>query len=221
MKQYIAILSFLSFSISLIACKTPEKQENYKLETISDAQIKKENLSTAYFASGCFWCVEAVFESVKGVKEAVSGYSGGEKENPTYREISSGMLKHAEAVKVIYDPLQVDFQTLVNVFFGSHDPTTFNRQGPDAGPQYRSIAFYQTAEQKLIIESIISELTQKVGYSKKIVTEVTAFDKFWEAEEYHQDYERRNPNVSYVRSVSVPRLNNFKSKFPELLKDNH
>jgi peptide-methionine (S)-S-oxide reductase len=221
MKKYIAILSFLSFSISLIACKPPEKQENYKLETISDAQIKKENLATAYFASGCFWCVEAVFESVKGVKEAVSGYSGGEKENPTYREISSGLLKHAEAVRVIYDPLQVDFQTLVNVFFGSHDPTTFNRQGPDAGPQYRSIAFYQTAEQKLIIESTISELNKKEVYSKKIVTEVTAFDKFWEAEEYHQDYERRNPNVSYVRSVSVPRLNNFKSKFPELLKENH
>jgi len=221
MKKYIAILSFLSISLSLIACKPPKKQKNYKLEVISDAQIKKEKLAIAYFASGCFWCVEAVFESVKGVKEAVSGYSGGEKKNPAYREISSGLLKHAEAVKVIYDPLQIDFQTLVNVFFGSHDPTTLNRQGPDAGPQYRSIAFYQTDEEKLIIESAISELTQKADYSKKIITEVTIFDKFWEAEEYHQDYERRNPNVSYVQAVSVPRLNNFKSKFPELLKENH
>ena len=221
MKKYIAILSFLSFSMSLIACQSSQKQENYKFKTISDVQIKKEKLATAYFASGCFWCVEAVFESVKGVKEAVSGYSGGEKENPTYRQISSGSLKHAEAVKVIYDPTQIDFQTLVNVFFGSHNPTTFNRQGPDAGPQYRSIAFYQTDEEKLIIENAIMELTQKDVYGKKIVTEVTAFDKFWEAEEYHQDYERRNPNVSYVRSVSVPRFDNFKSKFPELLKDSH
>ncbi|MFT6945791.1 MAG: peptide-methionine (S)-S-oxide reductase [Vicingaceae bacterium] len=221
MKKYIAIFSFLSFSMSLIACQSSEKQENYKLKTISDVQIKKEKLATAYFASGCFWCVEAVFESVKGVKEAVSGYSGGEKENPTYSQISSGSLKHAEAVKVIYDPTQIDFQTLVNVFFGSHNPTTFNRQGPDVGPQYRSIAFYQTDEEKLIIENAIMELIQKVVYSKKIVTEVIAFDIFWEAEEYHQDYERRNPNVSYVRSVSVPRLVNFKNKFPELLKDSH
>ena len=219
-KQLLLLASFCSF-FSLIACNTPTDKTAEKITKVIEKQIDKEGLKKAYFASGCFWCVEAVFESLKGVKEAVSGYSGGYKSNPTYREVSSGQLKHAEAVEVIYDEKQVSFETLVKVFFGSQNPTTPNQQGPDRGPQYRSIAFYTNPAEKQIIEDYIMELTDKEVFNAPIVTEVLKFEKFWEAEEYHQDYERLNPNVAYVRSVSVPRLNSFKEKFPELLKENH
>ncbi|MDA9312294.1 peptide-methionine (S)-S-oxide reductase MsrA [Vicingaceae bacterium] len=219
-KQFLLLVSICSF-FSLLACNTPTEKITEKNTTITEKQIEKEGLKKAYFASGCFWCVEAVFESVKGVKEAVSGYAGGDKSNPTYREISSGQLKHAEAVEVIYDEKQVSFKTLVKVFFGSQDPTTPNQQGPDRGPQYRSIAFYTDHSEKQIIEDYIAKLTKEKAFNVPIVTEVVKFEKFWVAEEYHQDYERLNPNVPYVRSVSVPRLIRFKEKFPELLKENY
>ena len=173
----------------------------------------------AYFASGCFWCVEAIFESIKGVQEAVSGYSGGFKENPTYKQVSYGETNHAEAVEVFYNPEMVSFRNLVLAFFGSHDPTSLNRQGPDKGKQYRSIVFYQNEKEKKIIDSIIKELDETV-YDGAIVTQVLPFQKFWKAEAYHQDYERKNPNDPYIRGVSLPRLNRFKKQFPELLKDN-
>jgi len=219
-KQLLFIFSIGSF-FSLLACNTASEKSVERGVTITEAQIDKEGLKKAYFASGCFWCVEAIFESVKGVKEVVSGYSGGEKLNPTYREISSGQLKHAEAVEVIYDESQVSFETLVKVFFGSHDPTTPNRQGPDSGPQYRSIAFYTNLDEKMSLDNYLMELTNTETYSAPIVTQIMKFEKFWEAEPYHQDYERLNPNVPYVISVSLPRLNRFKQKFPELLKENH
>jgi peptide-methionine (S)-S-oxide reductase len=176
-----------------------------------------DSLQTAYFASGCFWCVEAVFESVNGVEEAVSGYSGGEAKNATYSKVSSGRTKHAEAVKVYYDSSVVSFETLVDVFFNSHDPTTLNQQGPDRGTQYRSIAFYQNNHEKEVINGKISSLL-KDGTFSKITTQVVAFDTFYKAEEYHQDYERNNPNNGYVQNVSLPRLNAFKKKMPEVLK---
>ena len=178
------------------------------------------NDEVAYFASGCFWCVEAIFESVIGVEEAVSGYAGGETKNPTYQSIGTGRTGHAETVAVYYNPKKVSFETLVTVFFGSHDPTTKNGQHPDYGTQYRSIAFYANDAEKLIIETAIAKLNKEV-YDGKIVTEVTQHTKFYEAEEYHQDFERRNPNQGYVKAVSVPRLNKFKSKFPKLLKAEH
>ncbi len=174
----------------------------------------------AYFASGCFWCVEAIFESVEGVSEAVSGYAGGQTDNPTYRSIGTGRTGHAETVAVYYNPDQVSFKTLVDVFFGSHDPTTVNGQYPDYGTQYRSIAFYSTDKEKQIIEAAIAKLNKEV-YKGKIATEVTKHTKFYKAEEYHQNYEKRNPYNSYVRNVSIPRLNRFKKKFPDLLKKEH
>jgi peptide-methionine (S)-S-oxide reductase len=178
-----------------------------------------ETIHKAYFASGCFWCVEAVFESVKGVTEAVSGYAGGDESNPTYRQVSAGATGHAEAVEVYYDSSQVDFPTLLKVFFGSQDPTTLNRQGPDAGTQYRSVAFYDNAAEKQMIEAYIQTLENGSQYAPgEIVTQVLPIKKFWPAEDYHQDYERKNPNVPYVRSVSVPRLKRFQAKYPELLK---
>ncbi|MDT0606939.1 peptide-methionine (S)-S-oxide reductase MsrA [Croceitalea rosinachiae] len=188
-----------------------------KKTILSSAELQKNE--TAYFASGCFWCVEAIFESVKGVKEVVSGYSGGKEQNPTYEQVAYGRTGHAEAVEVYYDPEVISYSKLVQVFFGSHDPTTFNRQGPDRGAQYRSIAFYKNEEEEKIIRDYIAALEENMVYDAPIVTEIIAFDKFWKAEEYHQDFERRNPNQSYVRAVSVPRLNRFKQNFKSFLKE--
>lgn len=201
------------FSILLIAYFS---FTDIKKEAVIDYQ-PKAGTEVAYFASGCFWCVEAVFESVIGVEEAVSGYAGGFTDNPTYQSIGTGQTGHAEAVAVYYNPEKVSFETLVTVFFGSHDPTTVNGQKPDYGSQYRSIAFYKTPAQKKVIDNVIEKLSK--SYAKKIVTEVTPFTKFYKAEEYHQDFERRNPNQGYVKAVSIPRLNRFKKKFPELLKE--
>lgn len=205
----IVLAIFLGFS-------EVQKNQEY-IDTVSNISQDDE---VAYFASGCFWCVEAIFESVEGVSEAVSGYAGGFTDNPTYQTIGTGRTGHAETVAVYYNPEKVSFKTLVDVFFGSHDPTTKNGQHPDYGTQYRSIAFYSTKEEKKIIEAAIEQLND-LKYNGKIVTEVTKHTKFYEAEAYHQNYEKRNPYNSYVRNVSIPRLNRFKKKFPQLLKKEH
>lgn len=176
---------------------------------------------TAYFASGCFWCVEAIFESVAGVGDVVSGYAGGTEKDPTYNQVARGRTSHAEAVMVPYNPAVVSYETLVKVFFGSHDPTTLNRQGPDRGTQYRSIAFYKTTAEKTAIEDHIADLNKNKIFKNPIVTQITPLDKFYEAEDYHQDFEARNPNNPYVRAVSIPRLLKFKAAFPALLKSSH
>jgi len=206
----------IAISLLLISCLGFSKKE----ETTNQKAIyvPTESTEIAYFASGCFWCVEAIFESVHGVEEAVSGYAGGHTKNPTYESSNTGKTGHAETVAVYYNPKEVSFETLVTVYFGSHDPTTVNGQHPDYGSQYRSIAFYQNDAEKKIIENTIATLN-KEKYNGKIATEVTQFTKFYKAEEYHQDFEKRNPNQSYIKAVSIPRLNKFKSKFPELLKD--
>jgi peptide-methionine (S)-S-oxide reductase len=215
--KFIKPLFTVAISLLLISCWGFSKKEESMKE--KPLYVPTENTEIAYFASGCFWCVEAVFESVIGVEEAVSGYAGGQTTNPTYKSIGTGRTGHAEAVAVYYNPKKVSFETLVTVFFGSHDPTTVNGQHPDYGTQYRSIAFYSNASEKKIIDDAIAKLNAE-KYNGKIATEVTEFTKFYKAEEYHQDFERRNPNQGYVKAVSVPRLNKFKSKFPELLKKN-
>lgn len=217
-KIFIICFATLS-SLSTSACQLgpPKPVDNPNPVGSPNSSILQE-YQTAYFASGCFWCVEAVFESVRGVKEAVSGYAGGNTQNPNYQQIGTGRTGHAETVQVFYDPNEVDFKTLVKVFFGSHDPTTLNRQGPDRGTQYRSIAFYQNENEKNVIEDYIQLLTQQQVYKKPVVTEVSPFQKFYKAEDYHQDYEKRNPNHPYVQAVSIPRLNRFKARFPQLLK---
>ena len=171
----------------------------------------------AYFASGCFWCVESIYENLKGVKEVNSGYSGGKTTDPTYRQVMSGRTGHAEAIEVIYNPSEITFKTLVNVFFGSHDPTTLNKQGPDRGTQYRSIAFYKNSIEKEIIENSITELLFNKTYYN-ITTEVLKFKAFYLAEEYHQDYKKKNPYNPYILNVSAPRINKFKIDYSELLK---
>jgi peptide-methionine (S)-S-oxide reductase len=203
----------LSAIVLLISCMSFSKKE----ETTKVPFVPTKETKVAYFASGCFWCVEAIFESVIGVEEAVSGYAGGHTKNPTYQTIGTGRTGHSETVAVYYNPKKVSFATLVTVFYGSHDPTTINGQHPDYGTQYRSIAFYSNDAEKKTIVTAIAKLNKEV-YNGKIATEVTKHTKFYKAEEYHQDYERRNPNQGYVKAVSVPRLNKFKKKFPELLK---
>jgi len=211
----------LTLILSLTACGN-SSGETVTLPEIANAEPveapAQNGLKKAYFASGCFWCVEAVFESVVGVKEAISGYSGGHTENPTYKESNTGRTGHAEAVEVIYDPEIIDFEILTDVYFGSMDPTQKNGQGPDIGSQYRSIIFYQNAQQKKIIEQKLKELAEQ--YKKAIAVEVLPFQKFWKAEDYHQNYKKYNPNDPYIRNVSVPRMNRFKKKFPQLLKEN-
>ena len=174
--------------------------------------------AVATFASGCFWCVEAVYESVKGVSEAVSGYSGGKTKNPSYEQVGSGRTGHAEAVQVYYDPETVTYEQLVAVYFGSQDPTQVNGQGPDHGSAYRSIIFYRNEEERKVAEGAKAALAASGKYESPIAAEILPFTKLWRAEAYHQDYERKHPRHPYVRAVSIPRLNRFKAKFLELLK---
>ncbi|WP_431137317.1 peptide-methionine (S)-S-oxide reductase MsrA [Psychroserpens mesophilus] len=179
----------------------------------------KNGKAKAYFASGCFWCVEEVYENIKGVEEAISGYSGGFIDNPTYELSNTGRTGHAEAVEVIYDPNVISFATLVDVYFASQNPTQVNGQGPDRGPQYRSIIFYQNDAQKNIIEEKKRALAKELN--AKIAAEVYPFQKFWIAEKYHQDFVKLNPNHGYVKNISIPRLKRFQAKMPEVLKANH
>ncbi|BDS12424.1 peptide-methionine (S)-S-oxide reductase MsrA [Aureispira anguillae] len=217
----VIVAALFFFSCSSNKNKDQTIHSTHNNPSLHSNSKKIEELSKAYFASGCFWCVEAVFESVKGVEEAVSGYSGGPEKNPTYEQVGAGKTGHAEAVEVYYDPAVVSYETLVKVYYGSHNPTTVNGQHPDFGTQYRSVIFYTNDNEKKIAETFKANLDASGEYGAPIATEIVAFEKFWPAEDYHQNYERLNPNNSYVRNVSIPRLNRFKAKFPELLKKNH
>jgi peptide-methionine (S)-S-oxide reductase len=187
----------------------------------SKMQVPNQKEAVAYFSGGCFWCVEAVYESVKGVSEAISGYAGGTTLNPTYEQVGYGQSDHAETVEVHYNPELISFAELVKLFFGSHDPTTLNRQGPDTGTQYRSIAFYSNEAEKKIIEDHIAQLTADGVYDRPIVTEVKSIGIFYKAEDYHQNYESNNPFSPYIINVSKPRFNRFKQNYSEYLKDDH
>ncbi|WP_438425153.1 peptide-methionine (S)-S-oxide reductase MsrA [Aquimarina macrocephali] len=213
-----AVLLFSSCQSNSQSAKN--KKEVTQNENITPVRVEPvDGLERAYFASGCFWCVEAVYESVKGVKESISGYSGGHTTNPTYQSSNTGRTGHAEAVEIIYDPKTVSFSTLVDVYFGSQNPTQVNGQGPDHGSQYRSIIFYQNEEQKKIVDDKKEVLGKKLN--RRIAAEVLPFQKFWKGEAYHQDYEKRNPGNPYIRNISVPRLKRFQAKFPDLIKEKH
>ena len=161
--------------------------------------MENENFETATLAAGCFWCVEAVFDDLKGVESVESGYSGGHTKNPTYREVCSETTGHAEVTQVKFNPREISFKEILQVFFAVHDPTTLNRQGNDIGSSYRSAIFYHSDEQKRIAEEVIEEVSDEGVYDNPIVTEVTPFDKFYIAEDYHQEYFANNPNpVSYT-----------------------
>ena len=215
------IFSGFVFVISLQTCISSIPPVDNIKPIWHPQEIKQEGLKKAYFASGCFWCVEAIYESVRGVSEVYSGYAGGFTENPNYNQIGTGRTGHAEAVEVLYDPKVLSFNTLIQVFFGSHDPTTPNRQGPDYGSQYRSIAFYTSDQEREIIQNYIAFLEEKDIFSNQIVTEIKHLEKFYYAEKYHQDYEKNNPDNPYVKQISIPRLKKFQRLYPELLKEDH
>lgn len=177
-----------------------------------------QNLETATLGAGCFWCVEAVFDDLKGVRDVVSGYSGGHTENPTYREVCSETTGHAEVVNIKFDPNEISFRDILRVFFTVHDPTTLNRQGGDIGTSYRSAIFYHTPEQKQIAHEVIEEITAARIYDNPIVTEVTEFTNFYPAEDYHQEYFANNPNQPYCAAVVAPKVRKFREKFADRLK---
>ena len=190
--------------------------ERRDLESTNKNIIHQENVCIAYFASGCFWCVESIYEDFKGVISVSSGYAGGYLKNPTYRQVIGGKTGHAETVKVTYNPSQISFSKLVEIFFLSHDPTTKNRQGPDIGSHYRSIAFYENEHEKEIIKNYIDVLNLRQIYKNKIVTEIKQIEVFYEAEEYHQNFKKKNPNNPYILNVSNARIKKFKTQYPFL-----
>ena len=175
-------------------------------------------LETATLGGGCFWCVEAVFEQLKGVHSVVSGYSGGATENPTYRDVCSGSTGHAEAVQIDFDPTVVPYRDIFEVFFATHDPTTLNRQGADVGTQYRSVIFYHSPQQKAVAEEVIADLNQQGIWSRPIVTEIAPAAPFYRAEDYHLGYYRENPSQPYCQAVIEPKVVKFRQKFADKLK---
>ncbi len=182
------------------------------LLSIVHGEETMKKLEKATFGAGCFWCVEAVFQRLDGVKEVVPGYSGGIKVNPTYNEVCTGRTGHAEVAQITFDPATISFDELLNMFWLSHDPTTKNRQGNDVGTQYRSAVFYHNEEQRSATEKSKEKLDNTKIFSDQIVTEITALDKFWPAEDYHNDYYNNNPNQPYCRVVIKPKLDKLFKK---------
>ena len=172
----------------------------------------------ATLAGGCFWCLEAAFVELRGVSKVVSGYAGGHVPNPTYRQVCGGDTGHAEVVQVTYDPAEIAYEDLLGVFFGIHDPTTLNRQGPDAGTQYRSAIFYHDDKQRDIAEKVIADVTAQRIWDDPIVTQVAPLEVFYPAEDYHQDYFAQNPNQPYCQAVVAPKVSKFRKQFFERLK---
>jgi len=176
-------------------------------------------IETATFGTGCFWCTEAIFQDLKGVHQVISGYSGGSVENPSYQQVCTGTTGHAEAVQITFDPEVISFEDLLYVFWRTHDPTTLNRQGADVGPQYRSVIFYHNDEQKNLAEKSLKETDASGLWPNPIVTEISPYQTFYQAEDYHQNYYKINPNQPYCRMVIDPKVRKFRKEFQEQLKD--
>ena len=181
-------------------------------------EVMSQKSETVTFGAGCFWCVEAAFQRIKGVEKVASGYMGGTKEKPSYKEVCTGLTGHAEVVQVTYNPEKVSFTELLQVFFVVHNPTTLNRQGADVGTQYRSVIFYHTQQQKIEAEKAIEKLNRSDIYNSPVVTEVTANSKFYPAEDYHADYYNNNKSQPYCSMVITPKLRKVEKELKELLK---
>jgi len=187
-------------------------------------------MKTAVFGGGCFWCTEAVFQMLKGVSKVESGYAGGTKDRPLYEEVSGGNTGHAEVIRITYDPAVISYEDLLTVFFGSHDPTTPNRQGADVGEQYRSVIFYQDGEEKRVAEQKIKEINESLsaggGSSSggkdgtRVVTQLVSLDKFYPAEDYHQNYYKTNTSAPYCQLVIEPKIEKVRKRFAELVRPN-
>ncbi|CAN5426567.1 peptide-methionine (S)-S-oxide reductase MsrA [soil metagenome] len=176
-------------------------------------------MEKATFGAGCFWCIEAIFQNLEGVKSVVSGYSGGNKENPTYQQVTSGTTGHAEVIQITYDPQKISYEELLEVFWKTHDPTTLNRQGNDVGSQYRSAIFYHNEEQKALAEKFKKELDSSGAWDKPLVTQIVPFTKFFEAEDYHQNYFNQNSSQPYCAYVIQPKLEKFRKAFKNKLME--
>jgi len=209
MKLFFAIVALTAHLVAMSV-----NVDNKPLQTMTN-----KNYETATLGAGCFWCVEAIFSKLKGVYKVESGYSGGKIANPTYREVSSGLTGHAEVVQVTFDPNEISYAKILEVFFKTHNPTTLNRQGADVGTQYRSVVFYHSAEQQKVASEVKQLLDSKGIWNDRIVTEIVAFDKFYKAEEYHQDYFSNNKRQPYCQMVIVPKLNKFEQAFKEYIKE--
>lgn len=217
MKNILKITYIILFiTITFIGCN--ENKSEAKQEMKNTMNDKNPNLEVATFGSGCFWCTEAIFERVKGVVSVVSGYSGGTVKNPNYDEVCTGKTGHAEATQITFDPKVVSYDELLEIFWKTHDPTTLNRQGNDVGTQYRSVIFYHNNEQKQKAEYYKNKLTEEKIWDKPIVTEITKFEKFYPAEDYHQEYYDKNPNQGYCAFVITPKVEKFEKIFKDKLK---
>jgi peptide-methionine (S)-S-oxide reductase len=212
------VLSILFSSMALSACL---QDNGKKINMSSDkalSELQDKNYETATLGAGCFWCVEAIFQDLRGVERVESGFSGGHVKNPAYREVVNGTTGHAEVCNIIFDPDTISFKELLEVFWTTHDPTTLNRQGNDVGTQYRSAIFYHDDEQKMIAEKSKKEIAPQI-WDDPIVTEISPFEAFYPAENYHQDYFNLNPNQGYCRVVIAPKVAKFRKKFADKLKD--
>ncbi len=210
----ISLMIFLSSCSFMSKNLTSEQQSNKKIYKDS---VMTTNVDTAIFAGGCFWCSEAMFEELKGVQSVESGYSGGTVANPSYEQVCTGTTGHAESIRIIYDPSVITYDDLLKIFFTTHDPTTLNRQGADAGTQYRSAIFYLNDKQKETAEKVKKDFAPTI-WDDPIVTEITAYKNFYKAEDYHQGYYDQNPNEGYCRVVITPKVKKFREEFKEKLK---
>ena len=179
---------------------------------------QKVSLEVATLAAGCFWCTEAVYREIDGVENVISGYTGGTTINPTYQRVCASETGHAEAVQVIFNPSKISYREILEIFFSVHDPTTLNRQGADVGTQYRSAIFYHSEEQKVVVEELIGELDKARLWKKPVVTQIVPLDKFYAAEDYHQEYFSRNPEQAYCQMVISPKVNKFRQQWTKQLK---
>ena len=209
-------LSFTIYFLFIINFSACSQNKIITPEQNTPVLVNSEIEHKAYFASGCFWCVEAIYESIIGVNKVVNGYSGGNIPNPTYDIVNTKITGHAETIEVSYDPNKISFSNLIDIYFASQDIEQINGQGPDNGPQYRSIIFYQTEAQRKLINKKIEKLEKNKNL--KVAAEVSAFQKFWIAENYHQDFKKKNPNHPYILKVSNPRFNKFKFNYKEITK---
>jgi peptide-methionine (S)-S-oxide reductase len=214
--KFITMFFAVLIAIILASCSFTNKQTE-KFKSLDMDKITSSNLDTAVFGAGCFWCVEAIFQELKGVEAVESGYSGGKVENPTYKQVCAGTTGHAEVARIIFDPSVITYDELLEVFWTTHDPTTLNRQGADVGEQYRSVIFYLSDSQKEAAEKSKQDVAPKI-WDNSIVTEIEPLNNFYIAEDYHQNYYNNNSNQSYCQFVINPKLEKFRKKFKEKLK---
>jgi peptide-methionine (S)-S-oxide reductase len=212
---FISVVSFMGLSSCAQQDNKPKTKKNIK--TMTSSIVKSD---TATFGTGCFWCTEAIFQQLEGVEKVTSGYSGGTVANPTYEEVCSKTTGHAECLNIVYDPSKISFDELLEVFWQTHDPTTLNRQGADAGPQYRSVVFYHNEDQKAKTAKYKAELDKSGAFNNPIVTTLEAFTVFYPAESYHQNYYNNNTSEGYCQFVIRPKLDKFEKVFKSKLKKN-